>query len=153
MDRLKSKIMCPIDAPSIRKALAVPHEFVQLSQEYKEEIIIQFFHESAIEIKEAFMKSCSKPDSEILSLSYPIDLDLFNEESQSCVTLACQFLGLDTNGYITEPLLSLLFVISTCPIEHKLLGQSFQSRSLKFDEFLAKNIRSQLVNFHDTRVF
>ena len=28
MDRLKSKILCPIDTPSIRKALAVPHEFV-----------------------------------------------------------------------------------------------------------------------------
>ena len=56
MDRLKYKIMCPIDVPSILKPLAVPHEFVQLSQEYKEEIIIQFFHASAVEIKESFMK-------------------------------------------------------------------------------------------------
>ena len=88
MYRLKSKILCPIDALAIRKALVVPHEFVQLSQEYKEEVIIQFFHESAVEIKEAFMKSCSKPEGEILSLSYPIDLDLINEEAQSCVTLA-----------------------------------------------------------------
>ena len=31
MDRLKYKIMCPIDAPTIRKSLVVPHEFVQLS--------------------------------------------------------------------------------------------------------------------------
>ena len=68
------------------------------------------------------MKSCSKPDGEILSLSYPIDLDLFNEEAQSCVTLSYQFLGLDTNGYITEPLLSMLFVPSTCPIEPELPG-------------------------------
>ena len=81
MDRLKSKILCPIDAPAIRKALAVPHEFVQLSQEYKEEIIIQFIHESVVEIKEAFMKSCSKPNGEIPILSYPIDIELFNEEA------------------------------------------------------------------------
>ena len=107
MDRIKSKILCPIDAPAIRKALVVPHEFVQLSQEYKEDNIIQFFHESVVEIKEAFMKSCSKPDGEILSLSYQIDLDLFNEEDQSCVTLSSQFLGLDTNGYLMEPFLSL----------------------------------------------
>ena len=40
MDRLKSKILCLIYAPIIRKSLAVPHEFVQLSQEYKEDIII-----------------------------------------------------------------------------------------------------------------
>ena len=125
MDRIKSKILCPIDAPTIRKSLVVPHEFVQLSQEYKDNIITQFFHESVLEIKEAFMKSCSKLDGEILSLSYPIDLDLFNEEAQSCVTLAYHFLGLDTNGYVAEPLLSLLFVLSTCPIEPKLPGQSF----------------------------
>ena len=83
MDRLKSQIMCPIDAPSIHKSLVAPHDFVQLSQEYKEEIIIHFFYDSTFEIKEAFMKSCSKLDGEILSLSYPIDLDLFNEEAQS----------------------------------------------------------------------
>ena len=122
MDRLKSKIMCPIDAPAIRKALAVQHEFVQLSQEYKEEIIIQFIHESAVEIKESFMKSSSKPDGEILSLSYPVDLDLSNEESQSCVTLVSQFLGLHTNVHVTEPLLSLLFVLSTCPIDLEFPG-------------------------------
>ena len=142
MDRLNSKVLCLIDAPAIHKALAVPREFVQLSQEYKEEIIIQFFHESAVEIKESFMKSCSKLDGEILSLSYPIDLDLFNEEAQSYVTLASQFLGLDTNGYVTETLLSLLFVLSTSPIEPELPRQSFQSCCLKFDEYLAENIHS-----------
>ena len=99
------------------------------------------------------MKSCSKLDGEILSLSYPIDLDLFNEEAWSCVTLASQFLGLDTNGYVIEPLLSLMFVLSTYHVEPELPGQSFQSCCLKFDEFLAENIRSQLANFHDTRVF
>ena len=57
------------------------------------------------------MKSCSKPNGDILCLSYPIDLDLFNEEAQSCVTLAYHFLGLDTNAYITDPLLSLLFFL------------------------------------------
>ena len=92
-------------------------------------------------------------NSEILSLYYTINLELFNEEVQSCVTLASQFLGLDTNGYVTEPLLSLLFVPSTCHVELELIGQSFQSRCLKFDEFLPENIHSQLVNFHNTRVF
>ena len=88
MDGIKSKILFPIDVSTIRKALFVPLEFVQLSCEYKGEIIMQFFHDSAVEIKEAFMKSCSKLDGEILIFSYPIDLDLFNEEAQSCVTLS-----------------------------------------------------------------
>ena len=49
--------------------------------------------------------------------------------------------------------MSLLFFLSTCPVEPELPGQSFQSCCLKFDEFLAENICSQLANFHDTRVF
>ena len=89
----------------------------------------------------------------IISLSYPIDPVLFNEETHSCITLASQFLGLDTNGYVTESLLSLLFVLSTCPIESELPGQSFQSCCLNFNKFLDENICSKLVNFHDTKVF
>ena len=49
--------------------------------------------------------------------------------------------------------MSLLFVLSTCPTELELPRHSGQSCRLKFDEFLAENIRSQLENFHDTRMF
>ena len=66
---------------------------------------------------------------------------------------ASQLLGLDTNGYVTESLFSMVFDLSTFLVESKLPGHSIQSCCLKFDEFLAENIRSHLVNFHDTRVF
>ena len=62
-------------------------------------------------------------------------------------------LGLDTNKYITQPLMSLLFVLSTCPIESNESSQSMQVSCLNFDEFLAKNIHSQLINFHKTKTF
>ena len=153
MNRSKSKVLFPIQALDIHKSLHVIDEFFHTSQAYEEENIMHFFRESIVESREAFLKYCSKPNAESISLSYPIDLSLFNEESQWCITLASQFLGLDTNGCIMEPLLSLLFVLDTCPTELELLGQSFQSCHLKFDEFLAKNIHSQLANFHNTRVF
>ena len=87
--------------------------------------MIQFFKEFVADNKETFLKSCLRPASEVISLSYPIDLVLFNEETQSCITLAYQILGLDTNGYVIESLLSLLFILSTCPIESELPGQYF----------------------------
>ena len=99
------------------------------------------------------MKAFSKPNGEPIDLSYPIDLIQFNEETQWFISLAIQFLGLDTNAYVPESLLSLLFVLSTCPAEPELPGKSYQSCFLKFDEFLAENIRSQLANFHSTKVF
>ena len=125
MDKPKSRILCPIHASVIRKTSSVLDDFVHLSQEYKEENIIHFFQESATESKEAFLKWCSNLDSEVMSLSYPIDLVLFNEETQFCINLASQFLGLDTNGYVTKSLLILLFVLSTCQVEFELPRQSF----------------------------
>ena len=86
---------------------------------------MQFFRDSTVENKEYFLNYCSKPDAKFISLSYPIYLSMFNEEIQWCITLSSQLLGLDTNGYITEPLLSLLFVLSTCPVKLELLRQSF----------------------------
>ena len=72
-----------------------------MSKEYKEEKLVQFFEESLVEQKEAFLKTCSKPDSQLLNHPFPIDYNLFNEETQSLITLESHFLGLDMNKYIT----------------------------------------------------
>ena len=64
-----------------------------------------------------------------------------------------QFLGLDTYKYVIEPLMSLLLTLSTYQVQFEESGQSIQYSCLKFDEFLAENIHSQLVDFHKTRIF
>ena len=138
MDKSQSKILFPVKSPTVHKTLGVPNEFAQQTQNYREEDIIHCFRESPTESKEAFLKSYSKPDSESMNLSYPIDLGQFNEETQWCITLASQFLGLDTDAYVPESLLSLLFVLDTFPTEPELPGQPGQSFRLKFDEFLVE---------------
>ena len=60
-----------------------------------------------------------------------------------------QCLGLDTDTYVTELLMNLLFKFSTIQSD----SQSSQLVCLKFDEFLAESIHSQLVNFHSTKHF
>ena len=74
MNKSKSKILCRVEASTIRKTLDIPDEFAHQTQDYREEDIICCFRESLAESKEAFLKSCSKPDSEPINLSYPIDL-------------------------------------------------------------------------------
>ena len=83
------------------KCLLIPVDFSKTSKEYKEENLVQFFREFPVKQKETFLKSCSKPDSQLLNQPFPIDYNLFNEETQSLLTLESQFLGLDTNKYIT----------------------------------------------------
>ena len=124
MNKYKSKILFPVRASIICKTLDIPDTFIDLSQDYREEDIIHYFRESTDESKEAFLKNYSKPDSGPIDLSYPIDLSRFSEETQWCISLASQFLGIDIDAYVPESLLSLLFVLDTCPDEPKLLRQS-----------------------------
>ena len=124
MNKSNSKILCSVQASVIRKTLDIPDEFIHISQDYQEESIIRRFRESTVENREAFLKAYFKPDSEPIDLYYPIDLNQFNEETQWCISLANQFLGLDIDAYVTESLLSLLFVLSTFSAETNLPGQS-----------------------------
>ena len=49
--------------------------------------------------------------------------------------------------------MSLLFVLSTFLVEYEESSQLVQTSCLKFDEFLAERIHSQLMDFHKTRTF
>ena len=82
-----------------------------------------------------------------------MDARIFFKEIQCIVTLMSHFLGLDNNRYIIEPHMSLLFVLSTCPSESIDSIQLIQTLCLKFDELLAENIHSQLMDFQKTKTF
>ena len=60
---------------------------------------------------------------------------------------------MDTETYIIESIMSLLFTLSTFPVDSEDPSQSVQVSCLKFDEFLAKNIHSHLVDFPRTKTF
>ena len=106
-----------------------------------------------MEKKEAFFKVCFKPNTEQKNYSYPVDAEEFNEETQCITALLSHFLGMDTEKYVIEHMMSLLFTLSTCPVNLEDPNQLVHVSCLKFDKFLAKNIHSQLVYFPNTRTF
>ena len=124
MDATKSKISCPFSPLVIKKTFFVPVEFTEVSKEYNEESIIKYFRESTIKHKHALLKTCFKPDILLQNHPFPVDSNLFNEETQCVITLMSQFIGLDIDKYVTEPLMSLLFSFSTGKIESEQSGQS-----------------------------
>ena len=81
MDAYRSKILCPVNSLIIRNTLLISVDFSQISKEYKEENLVQFFWESSVKQKETFLKTYSKPDSQLLNYPFPIDYNLFNEEA------------------------------------------------------------------------
>ena len=72
MDASRSNIVCPMSSLIIQNTPSLPFDFIQVSKEYKEEILVQFFLEFIVEKKETFFKACSKPGSWLLNLPFPI---------------------------------------------------------------------------------
>ena len=69
--------------------------------------------------KEELFNSCFKPNTQLKNYPYHEYVDEFNEEMQCIVTLMSQFLGMDTDKYVTDPMMSLLFTLITFPFESK----------------------------------
>ena len=74
-------MLCPINSINIRNTFLILSEFTQMSNEYNEEDILRFFQESSTEQKEAFLKACLKPGIQLSNPLFPIDFDMFNEET------------------------------------------------------------------------
>ena len=153
MDASRSRMLCPIDSLNIRNTLLIPSEFTQMSSEYNEGDILQFFQRSSDEKKDAILRACLNPENQLSNPFFPIDFDMFNEENQHIITLARMGLGMDLNQFITEPLLSLIFTLISGKIVSEALSETSPSTYLQFYEFLAKNIHSQLSNFCQSRTF
>ena len=79
MDEPKSKIRLPIIPVFIKNIFSIHVEFTQVSKDYNEEIIIQFFKESTIEQKEIFFKTCFTLDVMLQNHPFHVDSILLNE--------------------------------------------------------------------------
>ena len=111
--------------------------------------MVQSFPDSSVELKQSFFTTCFRSDMSLQNQSFPMDVNLFNDETKLVISLMSHFLGLDTDMYVAKLLMSWLYIISTIQTD----SQSSQLVCLKFDEFLVESIHSQLVNFHSTKHF
>ena len=102
-----------------------------------------------VEEKKIFYSKILKSGIFVATETFPLDINPFNEESKWLISLLSQFLRLDTDKFLLEVLLSMLFRLSL----HQPESRHSQLLCLKFDEFLDENVHSQQVNFHTTRHF
>ena len=112
MESNQSKILCPINSLVVRDSLEVQSSFSQNLQDFMEESVIELYKHSFAKVKQVFLLKILKPNASIENQRFPLDIDLFNEESQWVLSLLCQFLGLDCDKFVPEVLLSLLFRLS-----------------------------------------
>ena len=79
--------------------------------------MVQSFYEATIEHKQYIFTTFFKPDVSLQDKALPIDTNFLNEETKLVISLMSQFLGLDTDRYVTELLMSLLYRVSTSQFE------------------------------------
>ena len=62
--------------------------------------MIKQFRHAIVEEKQTIYSWSLKPDSFVVTEPFPLDINLFNEESQWVVSLLSDFLGLDTAKFV-----------------------------------------------------
>ena len=149
MDLTKSKILCYVNALVIWDSLTVTSSFTLIQEYFNEEKLIQYFQEETLEYKQSFFTTYFMLYVFLQNQCFPVDFNLFNQETNFVISLMSQFLGIDTDRYVIEMLMSLILNVSKSHSE----PHSSKSVCLKFDELLAESIHSQLVNFHSTKHF
>ena len=97
MESNKSKILRTINSLVVRDALEVPQSFTQNLEYFAEESLIEQFRHAVAEEKQIFNSKSLKPEISIESEPFPLDIGLFNEETQWVISLLSQFLGLDND--------------------------------------------------------
>ena len=77
-------------------------------------------------------------------LSFPYDLQVFQDSVKPFFALLSQILGLDNHKQVQEVMVSLVY---------KLSQSESANQDINFDGFLAESIHSQLMNFHVEKAF
>ena len=112
MDVSNTKIHCPVNTLVVQYSLVVPPSFTLHREEFVEEDLIQQFRHASIEEKQPFFFKWFRTNVSLTNQLFPLDISLFNEESQLVISMLSQFLGLDADRFFLELLMSLLFKMS-----------------------------------------
>lgn len=111
---------------------------------FNEENLIRSFRQVENEVKLGFLSSLLNTDQHTEKVAFPSNLQDFKDYVKPFFALLSQVLGLDSDRKVQEVIVSLVYTLS----QSKTTGQD-----INFDEFLAENIHSQLMNFHSERTF
>ena len=87
MDSAKSNIICHDNAIIVWDSITIPPTFTQNHEEFSEEDLIQFFTHATIEQKQPFFVKCFRSYVSLDNQHFPIDVNLFNEETKIIVAM------------------------------------------------------------------
>ena len=147
MSRTKSKILCKVDAKTVRGLLSLPDNFLDSCESLNEHALIEMYKNCRTEVRCQFLSNILKHGQSLEGIFMPYNVDIFKKEVHLVMSLVSQILGLDNDIHIREVILGFLLSISSSdPKSHSI-------RCFNLDEYLAEVIHVQLVEFPKVRFF
>ena len=127
--------------------MSLPDNFPDRCESLNEQVLIELYKNCRTEVRCQFL-SCILKDGQLLEgLFLPYNVNIFKEEVQLVMSLISQILGLDDDTHINEVISSFLLTIGSIDPE------SNSAHCFNLDEYLAKVIHTQLVEFPKVRFF
>ena len=138
-----SKVLCRVNAQTIRDGFLVSESDINYPEQFNEEECFKFYNQVSQNDKFMFLAKFSKLDQSIVDTPLPYNVKDFQEPVQCFFSLLIQILVHDDDTMVYEVMIGCLLKSS------KLISYKY----LKVDEFLAEKIHSQLENFHMEKSF
>lgn len=133
MNATGSKILFQVNARTIRESLGLSESIAIQSKQFDEEKITKFYRDSTNEVKSQTLYKILKPSESIQDMSFPYDVNIFQDEVQVVFSVLSQILGLDNDKLVIEVMLGFLMSLSQSELE---------SKCLNFDKFLVEIIHT-----------
>ena len=135
----RTKVIATINSETLRKAFCLPipnpnQNSIQFSEE-NNLVVIKSLNSDQLY---TFMSKMFRPDISPSNYTFPYDVSLFIETIQVIFSLLSQILGLDSDRFVTEVMVGIVFLVS----------QSIKEFALSFDQYLVDKISYQLEHFH-----
>ena len=134
-----TRVITTINSESLRKTFWLPipnpnQSFIQFLEENNLDVI------KSLDVDQTytFMSKMFRPNISPSNYTFPYDISLFIETIQAMFPLLNQIIGLDSDQFVTEVMLGIVYLVS----------QSTKQFTLNFDQFMVKRISYQLEHFH-----
>lgn len=136
------KVSCRINAKRIRDTFLLLEADINDPDQFNEEECFRFYNQVSHGEKLGFLAEFLRSDQTTIDTHLPYNVKIFQEHVRSFFYLLIQILGHNDDTMVDEVMLGCIFKSS------KLMSH----KHLKFDEFLAEKVHSQLEIFTRKRI-
>ena len=112
MNSSTNKILCWVNAKTIYEVLGLPEIFPKNTESFIEEVLVKLYGEYKSQDRPNFLSQILKDGQTHESLTFPLNVNIFQKDVQLVLCLLTQFLGHGDDKSISEVMLGFILKIN-----------------------------------------